>query len=151
MGIGADHRFELRQATPGTATRPVVPRGMELAGAIGLGGIAFVHLLDLSDKFAEVPYLGVGYVLLIAACVASIVLILRHDRRGWVLGGTAAGATLLGYVLSRTTGLPASTDDIGNWAESLGVWSLVLEGGVVALAAFALRRTAPHRVPAPAA
>jgi hypothetical protein len=150
VGIGADHRFELRQATPGSAPRPVVPRGVEVAGALGLGGIAFVHLLDLSGKFAEVPYLGVGYVLLIAACVASIVLVLRHDRRGWVLGGVAAAATLLGYVLSRTTGLPAATDDIGNWSESLGVWSLVLEAGVVVLAAIALRAKTPRRTPATA-
>jgi hypothetical protein len=150
MGIGADHRYELRHETPEHAPRPVVPRGVELAGAAGLGGIALVHLLDLSGKFAEVPYLGLGYVVLIAACVASIVLVLRHDRLGWILGGLVAGATFLGYVLSRTTGLPAATDDIGNWTESLGVWSLVLEAGVVALAAVALRAATTHRTPATA-
>ncbi len=60
MGIGADHRCELRQQTPEHAPRPVVRRGVELAGAAGLGGIALVHLLDLSGKFAAVPYVGVA-------------------------------------------------------------------------------------------
>jgi hypothetical protein len=56
-----------------------------------------------------------------------------------------AAATFLGYCLSRTTGLPAATDDIGNWTETLGVLSLVAEGAVVALASAALlrRRGAP--------
>ena len=47
--------------------------------------------------------------------------------------------------MSRTVGLPASTDDIGNWAEPLGLASLFVEGAVVLLSAemlLRLRRTA---------
>jgi hypothetical protein len=50
----------------------------------------------------------------------------------------AAGA-FAGYVLSRTTGLPGATDDVGNWTEPLGLASLVVEGCVVAVALAALR------------
>ena len=43
-------------------------------------------------------------------------------------------------MLSRTTGLPNAMDDIGNWTEPLGLASLFVEGGVVAIAgtAFAM-------------
>jgi hypothetical protein len=40
----------------------------------------------------------------------------------------------VGYVLSRGPGLPGYTDDIGNWAEPLGVLSLVVEGVLLLLA-----------------
>ncbi len=40
----------------------------------------------------------------------------------------------MGYVLSRTTGLPQATGDIGNWTEPLGLASLFVEGGVAAVA-----------------
>jgi len=46
-------------------------------------------------------------------------------------------------VLSRTTGLPNATDDIGNWTEPLGLASLVVEGCVVAVALGALRALRP--------
>jgi len=105
---------------------------------LGLVGIAWIHLLDLGDKFEETPYLGVAYLGLIAGCVAAALLLVRRDRRGFGVAGGLAAATFVGYCLSRTTGLPAATDDIGNWTETLGVWSLVAEGAVVALSAAAL-------------
>jgi hypothetical protein len=44
-----------------------------------------------------------------------------------------AGSAVIGYVLSRTTGLPNATGDIGNWTEPLGLASLFVEGAVVAV------------------
>ena len=105
---------------------------------VGLIGIAWVHILDLGGKMEETPYLGVAYIGLIVGCAVAAVLIARRDHRGFLLAGGLAAATFLGYCLSRTTGLPAATDDIGNWTESIGVWSLVFEAVVVALSAKAL-------------
>jgi len=107
---------------------------------IGLAGIAWIHLLDLSDKLEETPYLGVAYIGLIVGCIAAAVLLVRRDRRGFLLAGGLAAATFAGYCLSRTTGLPAATDDIGNWTETLGIWSLIAEAAVVAVSAAALTR-----------
>jgi len=119
---------------PGRVKLPV----FEALTIVGLIGIAWIHLLDLGSKMAETPYLGAAYIGLIAGCIAAAVLLARRDRRGFLLAGGLAGATFLGYCLSRTTGLPAATDDIGNWTETLGVCSLIAEGAVVALAAAAL-------------
>jgi hypothetical protein len=62
------------------------------------------------------------------------------DRRSWLLAGGLAAATFAAYAVSRTVGLPAATDDIGNWAESLGLAALFVEGAVVALSADMLLR-----------
>jgi hypothetical protein len=100
-------------------------------GAVGLFGIALIHFIDLFDKFKETPYLGVLYVALIVGClVAARRLILIGDSTAWLLAGGLATLTLLAYAISRSIGLPASTDDIGNWTEPLGLASLFVEGAI---------------------
>ncbi len=73
----------------------------------------------------------------------SIVLLAHHDRRGWVLGGLTAASTLVGFVLTRTTGLPNAHGDVGNWSETIAVWSMMAEGLMVVLALIALRQRRP--------
>ncbi|HEX3622535.1 MAG TPA: hypothetical protein VHT97_09485 [Acidimicrobiales bacterium] len=107
---------------------------------LGLLGVALIHLLDLQSKFHETPYLGWAYVGLIVGTLATAAVLIRHDsRRAWVAALVLAGATFLGYALSRTTGLPSATDDIGNWLEPLGLASLFVESCVVLLSGYALR------------
>lgn len=107
---------------------------------LGLLGVALIHLLDLQSKFHETPYLGWAYVALIVGTLATAAVLIRHDSRtAWVAALVLAGATFLGYALSRTTGLPAATDDVGNWLEPLGLASLFVESCVVILSAYALR------------
>lgn len=114
---------------------------LDMAGIAGLGAVIAIHTTELSGKVEETAYLGFGYVLLIAASIISIVLLAQRDLRGWILGGLTAGATFLGYVLTRTTGLPNAHGDVGNWGETIGVWSLVAEALVVLLAIFAVTRS----------
>jgi len=120
----------------------------DLVGIAGLSAVIAIHTSELSGKVDETAYLGFGYVLLIAASIVSIVLLSQRDIRGWYLGGFAALATIVGFVLTRTTGLPAAKGDIGNWGETIAIWSLVAEGLVVLLTAYVLitnrRGTAPH-------
>jgi hypothetical protein len=107
---------------------------------IGLLGIALIHFLDIFGTFAETAYLGVAYLALIGACVVATGMLMGGSaRRGWRLAVAASGATLAGYVLSRTIGLPAATGNIGNWTEPLGLASMFVEGAVVAMGAYALR------------
>ena len=130
-------RMQTQGSDPHDLVRDVVAR---VLGAIGLLSIALIHLLDVVGKFAETPYLGWMYV---GAIVASIGL------AGWLVArgssavvcaatGGLALSILTGFVLSRTTGLPNSTGDIGNWSEGLGLASMFVEGAVVVLSAWAL-------------
>ena len=52
--------------------------------------------------------------------------------------GLLPALLLIGYILSRTSGLPGFTDDIGEWSESLGLASMVFEGLLVCLSATVL-------------
>lgn len=108
---------------------------LEVGGLAGLAATAWIHIAEFGGKFAEVPYLGVGYILLSMACAVSIVMVLRHRIEGWYLGGATAAATLIGYVLTRTTGLPGSLEDIGNWSEPIAIYSLIAEILVIGVSA----------------
>ena len=67
------------------------------------------------------------------ASIVAIVLVAQRDIRGWILGGATAAATLVGFTLTRTTGLPGARGDIGNWGETIAIWSLLVELFVVVL------------------
>jgi hypothetical protein len=108
--------------------------------AVGLGGIAVIHAVDSVGKWSEVRYVFWLYMALIVGAIATGALALLHPSRNVFLATAAlAGSAFAGYVLSRTTGLPNATDDIGNWTEPLGLASLVVEGLVVALGLAAYR------------
>lgn len=118
------------------AIRHTALRGL---GFGGLLGIALIHLLDVIDKLHETPYLGVMYILLMIAGVAvSFALLHSGSAIAWGVGGALAAATLTGYLLSRTTGLPSATGDIGNWSEPLGLASMFVEGTFIVLSGYAI-------------
>jgi hypothetical protein len=108
-------------------------------GFVGMLAIALIHLLDVIGKIKETPYLGAMYIALMLASVAVAFWLLHTgSMRAWAAAGLLAAATLTGFVLSRTTGLPQATDDIGNWTEGLGLASMFVETGVIVLACYAL-------------
>jgi hypothetical protein len=137
------HRGVNRPAPPPAPPRVVtdeekIARGV---GAAGILGVGLIHLVDVVGKFHETAYLGGLYVaLIIASLFAARHLIMVGDRRSWLLAGGLAAATFAAYAVSRTVGLPASSDDIGNWAEPLGLASLFVEGSVALLSAEMLSR-----------
>jgi hypothetical protein len=108
--------------------------------AIGsLGGVALVQVLQLPDAFAAVDYIGILFICaIVAALLLAATLTRMSDERVWALTGALPALLLIGFVLSRTSGLPGFTDDIGEWSEPLGLVSLVFEGLLVCLSAVVL-------------
>ena len=123
---------EPSRLTDTAVERHVVRRGI---AAVGLVSIALVHLLDVPDKFDELPYVGVLFVgLIITSLRLAEGMIRTDDMRVWLVAGVVSAATIVGYAISRTSGLPGDEgDDIGNWTEPLGLASLLVEGIVVLL------------------
>jgi hypothetical protein len=144
MNPEEEHTHTLNHLARDVATRATV--------AVGLAAVGVIHLLDSIGKYSETRYLFWMYIALIVGCivVAGAVLFLR-SRAVFLAAALLAGSAALGYVLSRTTGLPSAKDDIGNWTEPLGLASLFVEGGVVAVSAGALLATkrAPAAVRSP--
>ena len=119
--------------------------------AVGLAGVGLINLLDVQGKLEETPYLGWMYIGLIAASLGLAgTLVYTGDRRAWAATAALASAVIVGYSLSRTTGLPNATDDIGNWTEPLGLASLFVEGSLITLSGSVLltrsRSTARNEV-----
>jgi hypothetical protein len=95
------------------------------AGAIGE---AVVHIPLLESHLTEAPYIGVGFLLLIVAgFTVGTKLLVAPDKRAWALCGLVATLALLGYILSRTVGLPQIHDDIGDWQDPLGTLAILCE------------------------
>jgi hypothetical protein len=119
------------------AVREAAVRGTVV---VGLAAIAVIHAVDSVGKWSEVRYMFWMYIALIAGSLVTAGAVLFTRSRATLLAaaGLAVGA-FAGYVLSRTTGLPNATDDVGNWTEPLGLASLVVEGCVVAVALGAYR------------
>ncbi|HZE06952.1 MAG TPA: hypothetical protein VE127_17120 [Solirubrobacteraceae bacterium] len=109
--------------------------------ALGLGVACVVHLIDGPGSLTDQFYAGALELALAAACLPLAILLLVRPLP--ILWSTALALNLAGllvFVASRTVGLPGSTDDIGNWGQTLGVVNVVAELGVIAAAAAALGR-----------
>jgi hypothetical protein len=121
----------IEQTTIRAAVRDGIARGV---AAIGLAGVALIHLLDLPGQLSETPYMFFLYLaLMVSSLVLAGVLIGTSDARAWAAAAILSALVIVGYVLSRTTGLPQSSDDVGNWNEPLGMASLFVEGSLVTL------------------
>ena len=121
--------------------RDVVLRAVAV---VGLAGVALIHVLDAHNTFVSTPYVGWLYVGLITGSLGSAAWLLRgSDSRAWATAALLSVGAIVGFVCSRTVGLPGSTDDLGNWWEPLGLASLFVEGAMATLGtAVLLGRTA---------
>lgn len=102
----------------------------------------------LRSKFKETPYLGGLYIALrVASLVVAGFILHSGSTLAWGAAGVLATATLIGFVLSRTTGLPGADGDIGNWSEPLGLASMLVEGALLALSHYAFVLSRRERLP----
>jgi hypothetical protein len=118
-------------------------RRLRVAGALGMLGMVVVHLMDLPEKQEEAPYMAAMFEALIVACLvlAPALLLSRPPlvRYIWIASGTLALLTVVGFILSRSIGLPRLEDHVGDWENPVGVASLILEAVVIVASAMALR------------
>ena len=139
---------ETRHADGQQAVHVVDARGYiaRSVAIMGLVGVALIHLLDSGSKLHEQPYVvGLYVALMVGALIVAAALLHAEWRWAWIAAGALPALTMLGFILSRTVGLPGATGDIGNWGEPLGLASLFIEGCVVVLAIYRLALIRPAR------
>jgi hypothetical protein len=102
------------------------PTAMDWGGIVLILLVGVIHLYDAPSSFGDAQYKGVLFVANGVGALVSAIGIYRGVRRwGWILGLLVAGGALLGYVISRTVGLPGMTPE--EWLEPLGVLACVAE------------------------
>jgi threonine/homoserine efflux transporter RhtA len=94
---------------------------------IAIAATGLIHFIEVPENLTEVPYKGVLFALNGLGSMLAAFLIFRSDLRGWQLGIAVAFSAALGYVLSRTIGLPLLPAEPDAWFEPLGITSLLVE------------------------
>jgi hypothetical protein len=123
-----------------------VPREV---GAVALAAVAVIHLVDLPGTMSETQLLGYGYYALVGiALLGAFLLMTVPDRWVWALADLTAFGAVVAYVLSRATGLPTDSLDIGNWSCFLGIAAISTETLVVMMAMWQLQLPRPLQRPA---
>ena len=99
-----------------------------------------IHLIDAQASFDDATYKGWLFIANGLLAVIAAVGIYRGEQTwGWRLGALVATSTLLGYIASRTIGLPQLPAEPDAWLEPLGITSVVAEGLFLALYAWLSR------------
>jgi Na+/proline symporter len=116
----------------------VVPAVMvRVAGAVLALAIAGAHVADQGGltAFTAPDWLGWAYRLIEVGGVltAGALIWPRTARLGWLAGVLLGVAPFLGFLASRTVGVPSDPGDVGNWSDWVGTLALVLEAGLVAV------------------
>src|SRR5690349_23801980 len=110
-------------ATPRrTAPGPLLSRAAAAALCVG---VAYIHVKDQGGIVGskDPAYMQAGYYALEATALVVAAMLIARVRvvAAWLLTIGVAAGPLVGFVLTRTVGLPAAMDDRGNWTETLGV------------------------------
>jgi MFS family permease len=129
----------------------VTPVPLLVAGAGLLIAIAIIHLQDQGGLLGGVSptWLKYGYYLVEIGALVSALFVIRGKAIGWVLGLASSVGPFVGYILSRSVGVPGDPGDVGNWGYLLGTVSLLVEGSFAIVAVLCLTRL--HRTRRPAA
>jgi hypothetical protein len=120
----------------------VTPVPLLVVAAGLLIAVGVIHLQDQGGLLGgESPtWLKYGYYLIEIGSLVSALLLVRGKVLGWILGLAFTVGPFIGYVLSRSVGVPGDPGDVGNWGYLLGTVSLVVEGSFVILAGACLTR-----------
>jgi MFS family permease len=111
----------------------ITPVPLLVVGAGLLIAIAIIHLQDQGGLLGGVTptWLKYGYYLIEIGSISSALLVIRGKVIGWVFGLVSSIGPFLGYIASRTVGVPGDPGDVGNWGYVLGTVSLLVEGTLI--------------------
>jgi hypothetical protein len=112
-----------KTSTPIKST--IFPGKLAWVGASLIAAVGLVHLLEAPEELEEATYLGLLFLANFGGAVVAAIGIYRGHRWGLGLGALLAGGAFVGYVISRTLGLPGMP--VEEWLDPLGVISLLVE------------------------
>jgi hypothetical protein len=110
-----------------TVSESLVGAGISLIVIVGL-----IHLINSPGDLEEGSYTGLLYIANFFGALMAAVGIYRGRSWGWSLGALVSVGAFVGYVISRTVGLPGLPVE-EKWLEPLGLLSLLVESLFVGL------------------
>jgi hypothetical protein len=112
---------------------------VRLVGALLALAVATVHIADQGTITALTSphWIGWGYRLIEVGGVltAFAVLLSRPAWMGWAAGMLLGIGPFVGYIASRSVGVPGDPGDVGNWGYWVGTVSLFIEAALIVLSA----------------
>ena len=96
-------------------------------GILFILGTGLIHAIEAHEGFEEAAYKGWLFCANGAGALVAAFGIFQKQKWGWSLGLVIAAGSLIGYVASRTIGLPLIPAEPDAWLEPLGVASLICE------------------------
>jgi hypothetical protein len=112
---------------------------LRIASVVFISLVGLIHLLVTPEYYGFTAYLGLLMIANLVGSVVSAVAIYRGRVWGWWLGVVMAAGACLGYIESRTLGLPG----LPSWepcTEPPGLLFLLLEAIFVGLAGYVRAR-----------
>lgn len=121
-----------------------------VAGLVAVA-VAVAHVADQGGvtALAAPHWLGWSYRLIeVGGVVTAVGLAWRRSvlAASWV-GLVVGTVPFLGYIASRTIGVPGDPADVGNWSDWAGTVALLVEAGLVTLSLALVRMSLDDRQP----
>ena len=110
-----------------TVSDRLVGAGISLIVVVGL-----IHLINSPGDLEEGSYAGLLYLANFFGALTAAIGIYGGRSWGWSLGALVSVGAFVGYVISRTVGLPGLPVE-EEWLEPLGLLSLLVEALFVGL------------------
>jgi hypothetical protein len=96
--------------------------------AAALSATAAIHMTLVPQHLREAPYAAGLFIALSAAALATAIVLSATDHEwAWLAAGALSLGALAAYVVSRSVGLPSMSDDVGDWANALGLAAVACE------------------------
>jgi hypothetical protein len=103
-----------------------IPRFLRWLGILLILETGLIHYLAATTEFQEAEYMGYLFVANFLGALLAAYGIYRSRLWGWLLGLGVAGASIAGYIWSRTVGMPGMA--LEEWFTPYGVVALSVEG-----------------------
>lgn len=99
---------------------------LHLLAIILILAAGILHYVTAAEEYSKARYMGV---LFLANFLGSLISAFGISRRklgwGWMLGVVIAAGSIVGYVLSRTAGMPGM--EVEEWYDPIGIPALIAE------------------------
>jgi hypothetical protein len=139
----------LRGDRDGAMALTLPPGAVRGVGALLALAMAAAHVADQGGvtAFTAPDWLGWAYRLIEVGgvLVAGVLLWPRSGRLGWAAAALLSIGPFVGYLASRTIGVPGDPADVGNWADWVGTVALIVEAALVTIGLGMVRGMSPAR------